>query len=62
MSESLPLPRPFHKRATLRGVEGSKDGGADHVAPDWHTPRAPQWHIVGESVPEWRPLQKESHK
>lgn len=61
MAESLPLSQPFRPRASLRG-DASKDGGADHVAPEWHTPQSPQWHVVGESMPEWRLLQKESHK
>lgn len=61
MAESLPLSQPFRLRAKLRGA-ASRAGGADHVAPEWHTPQSPEWRIVGESVPEWQPLQKEAHK
>lgn len=58
MSETLPLPQPFHKRATLRRVEGSKDGGADHPATEWRTPVAPHWHIGSEFTTDWRTLKR----
>lgn len=60
MSEKLPLPQPFRKRATLRRVEGSKHGDADHRATEWHTPTTPHWHIGSEFTADWQPLTRET--